>query len=143
VPYATLTHVHARSPQRAFTATSRPATADVELFLEDAAAELDALLLARGYQLPVPAEATIALGWLRRTNAIGAAAMVEKAAPVSKPDGPSRLQAEWREAQSALANGRVELDAPRNVADSYARGRTLDELGQAGPEPLFSRDMEL
>lgn len=139
--YATLAHVQLRCPQRPIGTATHPSIDDVAIFLDDAAAELDGLLRGAGYQLPVPATATGALAWLRKANALGAAVAVEGAAPTGKPDQGKQLQAEWLRAQQQLVGGPIELDAPRNAAESYARGRSREDLGMAPAR--FAGDVEV
>jgi hypothetical protein len=72
VGYASLSAVKARAGQLAsgWTATSKPSDDDIEGFLADVAAELDALIGARGYAAPT-AGSPAALA-LRNVNADGA-----------------------------------------------------------------------
>lgn len=144
--YATVMHVKALCPQRRFTASSIPSEGDVIGFLDDAAAELDAILRSVGYQLPVPPTSTGALGVLRRANAAGAAHSVEVAAPTNKEGAEKRYAADWNALQAQLDPNRrgptIELDLPRNRADSYARAQTMADLGRSASS-VISRYMQL
>jgi hypothetical protein len=133
--YATLSHVAALAAKRVFTATSIPNASQVVQFLEDAQAEVDGILAGDGYQVPVPTTATIALGLLRRTVAIGAWAQVERSAQVA-PDAKEAL-AMWEQARGELVKGTVQLaDAPRLAGLNFARANPY-------ATPFFSRTMEL
>lgn len=142
--YATISHVQAFAPQRVFSATSVPNTSQVAQFLTERAGEIDALLLAIGYSLPVPAGATVALAALERANALGAWADVEAAAPIS--DDVERAQKAWDTAYARLdpeqKGPTVQLDLARDSTEAFARGKTIDEAGIAS-SAVFSMDMEL
>ena len=129
--YATIADVQRRVRPRQFTGSSNPTLEDVTAFLDDAAAELDGILLGRGYVLPVRPQATVALGVLRRANAIGAWAMVEQAAPTGKEGQADRAQQEWAAVQRGLRGrgpDRLELDLPQHTQEVFARARTRSDL---------------
>lgn len=142
MPYATLSHVQARTPLRVFSATSVPSASQVAMFLDDTAAELDAMLQAAGYQLPVPVTATVALRLLQNVNTVGAWALVEEAAPVGKD--AERARKEWARLQAQLdphgKGASLELPGvPRQADSAYAAGgRTTS--GASPVSPVFSLD---
>jgi hypothetical protein len=109
VPYATTDDVAALSPARTFSATSHPTATQVQIFLRDTAAELDAVAAVRGYSVPVPTSATIAYNLMRAYNAKGAHCLVEKTAPTGRKDAADEACAAWTAAKKALAEGDVLL----------------------------------
>lgn len=132
--YAAVADVEALNTARAFTASSRPNTADVVGYLADTAAVLDGILVERGYVVPVSPVATAARQLLRHLNARGAYALAERAAAQS----PHRDRAEemWAEAQKMLHDGQLELAvASRDSSTSFARA-------PAGASAYFTRSME-
>jgi hypothetical protein len=140
--YATLADVEALAPMRSFTASSMPTASAVGMFLIDTAAEIDLTLTAAGYQLPIPATATLAHAALRGINAIGAWARVEAAAPVS--DDRDRAWKEWVRNIGRLDPGSkgptLELDAPRQHDAHYAYS---EDLADVVATQYFTPDMEL
>lgn len=91
-----------------FTATSRDVTlTDVERFIDETAAVIDSILIERSYVTPVPTTATVAYGLLSHYNALGAACLVEKAAPTS--DRREQACEAWKNAQDMLRKGEVQL----------------------------------
>ena len=86
--YATISHVEARVPARgAFTQSTKPNKAQVTEYLNDVAATIDLALGIGGYDAPVPmgtsSVASSVQQFLQHTNAVGAAYMSERAAPVT------------------------------------------------------------
>lgn len=141
MPYAQLPDVEARNTLRlkrgGFSPTSSPTADQVAQYLEDTAAVLDGLLLGRGYALPIPAEATSALRWLRQANAAGAHARIENAA--SEQDSlDESAEAAWKSACDMLRKGEIELDVPRDVTTTHSRSNRRTQ----GPR-LFSLEQEL
>lgn len=143
--YASISHVLGLCPARApFSATSLPSATQVAQFLDERAGELDALMLAVGYALPVPAAATIALKVLERANALGAWADVEASAQVS--EDRDRAEKAWGVAYARLdpeqKGPTIQLDIGKDSTEVFARGRTFAEACIA-TAPVFSLDMEL
>jgi len=139
--YADLSDVEARNTLRlkrgGFSATTSPTDTQAGEYLEDTAAVLDGLLLGRGYVLPIPAEATSALRWLRQANAAGAHARIENAA--SEQDSlDESAEAAWKSACDMLRKGEIELDVPRDVTTTHSRSNRRTQ----GPR-LFSLEQEL
>lgn len=133
--YASIPDVQALAAKRTFTATSVPSASQVAKFLDIAAAELDSILSADGYSLPVPTTASIALLALNSLNALGAWAQVEKSAQVS--DQVDRAQKLWDDARTEFKSGGVSLyDLPRLGGENFARA-------QFAATPFFTRDMAL
>lgn len=118
--YATLDAAAAAAPGRTFTASSKPSASQVAMFLEQTSAELDGILRARGYQVPVATTATSAWALLADYNARGAAAMVAQAAPGQ--DGKlNNALALWETAKKMLSDGTVSLDAPSDTVRGLPR----------------------
>lgn len=133
--YASLPDVGALAAKRVFGATSIPSASQVGVFLDFAAAEIDGILSADGYALPVPVTASITLVYLRRMNAIGAYNRVEHAAQVSTD--AAAAQKMWDDAKTELKSGGVSLyDLPRLGGENFARS-------QSAATPFFTRDMPI
>lgn len=133
--YATVDDVARLNSARTLTDRSKPTASDAAGFLAQVSSELDATLAERGYQTPVPTSATAARELLAYYNALGANALIERAAP----DSPSVDRAEqmWDNALKALQAGKVGLaDAPRDQAEIRFRAPAV-------ATPMFSRDMDL
>ena len=130
--YATLADVQGLAPVRQFTTTSQPNASQVSRFIEDGAAQIDGVLLAIGYSLPIPADATQALAIARRGNTLYAWAQVEQAAPVS--EDVDRANQSWTDWQESLRLGHMEL----------ALNRGNDTLARVGgvATAWFTRDMD-
>jgi len=134
--YTTPTQVHALNKGRQmFTATSRDITfEDVEGFIYETAAVLNGILAERSYTIPVPTTAELAYGVLNHYNTLGAACMVEKAAPTS--DRREQACEAWANAQEMLRSGAIQLpDAELSVTNDMPTG-----LSPA--TPMFFRDQE-
>jgi hypothetical protein len=133
--YASLPDVSALAAKRAFGATSIPSASQVAVFLDFAAADLDSILVADGYALPVPTTASMALLALKRLNAIGAWVQVEQSAQVS--NDADRALKTWSAARTEFIAGGVSLsDLPRLGGQNFARS-------QSAATPFFTRDMAL
>lgn len=136
--YATLADVQARDAARQFSASSSPNAQQVGLYLRDTAAELDGILSALGYGVPIDSSATVAFGMLRGFNALGANAMVQEAAPTSRNADQARQL--WESCKAALRAGEVTLpDAspdsgglPLGPATSTARDAWFTASGVGG-----------
>lgn len=91
-------------------------------YIEQTAAEIDGILRAKGYSLPIATTATSALKLLELYNAQGAACMVEQGSPTPRPDrtGASAC-AMWREAKKMLKDGCIELEADLDTTESMPR----------------------
>ena len=133
MPYAVASQVEARNPKRVFTGSSLPATDQVTQYLVDTAAELDGILLARGYTVPVATSATSAHELMVNYNVLGAHFLAEQAAPTS--DREESAQKAWENAKKMLKDGKIELDAARDTTESSPRGPTV-------PSAYFFRDQD-
>lgn len=129
--YATVIDVLAQNTGRAtYTTTSKPTASQVIGYLELTAAELDGILRAVGYGLPIATTATSALKLLEHFNVLGAAAMVEEGAPSDAARRADALHL-WEEAKKMLSTGVIELDTDRDTTSSVPRTNTA-------ASPLFS-----
>jgi hypothetical protein len=134
MPYTSASLVAARDTGRTISATSRPNLDQVEDFILNAAAELDGILRGRGYVAPVPTTATSAFQLMRSYNTLGAMCMVSNAA-VNSSKEKTACEA-WEAAKKMLAEGSIELDAPRDEGQSSVRGRSSFPA-----TAIFRRDM--
>lgn len=135
MPYASLPDVSAYAAKRVFGATSIPSASQVAKYIADVASDLDSIISADGYALPIPTTATIALADLNRLNTLGAYALAEHAAQVS--NDVDRAQKEWDAARLEFKTGGVSLyDAPRLGGENFARS-------VSAATPFFTRDMQL
>lgn len=133
--YASLSDVSAYAAKRIFGATSIPSATQVAVFLTDTASDLDSIIAADGYALPIPTTATIALADLRRLNALGAYVKVERAAQESID--VDRAQKAWEDARKEFISGGVSLyDAPRLGGENFARS-------QSAATAFFTRNMPI
>lgn len=133
--YASITDVSALAAKRVFTGSSIPTASQVAEFLDFSAADIDSMIAADGYALPIPTAATIALLNLRRLNAIGAWVQTEHSAQVS--DDRDRAQKMWDDARTEFKTGGVSLfDAPRLGGENFARS-------QSAATAFFTRNMPI
>ncbi len=133
--YASLPDVNSLCPARTIGATSIPNASQVGAYLDITAADIDSILAADGYGLPVPTTASIALLYLKRLNAIGAWVQVEHSAQNSVEK--DRAQKLWDKARKEFVSGGVSLyDLPRLGGQNFARS-------QSAATPYFTRDMRL
>jgi phage gp36-like protein len=111
--YATVADVQRLEPLRQIAANSEPSTEQVVAYLEDCASEIDAVLAAANYKLPVQTAsagtATLALNLLRVVEAQGAHARVSSAAAATREGAPAAAWQRYQDSLRALADGRAEL----------------------------------
>ncbi len=129
--YATASDVLQQNTNRsAFTASSNPSLADVNRYLDLTAAELDGILRARGFAVPVPTTASSALSLLAYGNALGAAMLVEQGAPQSDRREDARVL--YRDFKRMLESSDLGLESGTEDAD-----RGLPRYGSSA-SALFS-----
>lgn len=131
-PYATLEQVRALNTGRTIGATSKPSATQVQNFLSNAAAIIDAKLRSEGYALPVPTGATSALEVLEYANAAGGHYFTEEAAPTSEKLKSAKEM--WESALKMLSS--VELPTDQDPEQTLARF-------PSAATPYFTRDLEL
>lgn len=132
--YASIQNVQARDPTLVFTATSTPNASQVAQFIEDTAAELDGILAARDFSVPVPTTATQAFALLRSYNALGANALVQEASPTSRSRDQAR--ALWEDCKKALRAGDITLSDAESDPGGLPLGPSTGARG-AARDPWF------
>lgn len=136
MPYATLSHVQELTVGRpTYTATSRPNVTQVADYLETTSVEIDAILRGQGYSVPIATTATSALKLMQQGNALGAAAMVEAAAP-NPHTSAEYARKLWDDFKTGLLGGHLELDADKDTAQANPRH------GNTTSTSVFSSCME-
>jgi hypothetical protein len=110
--YCSIAQVQARNAARTLSATSQPNVAQVQQFILDTAAELDAILINKGYVVPVSPAYPEAFSLMSGLNAIGAWYMMENSAGVSP--NLDRARSAWEEAKGTLERAQTVMDAPKN-----------------------------
>lgn len=154
--YATLDDVLSYTGRAArLQAPSSPiSTAEVDGFIDDIAAEVDALLQSIGVSLPVDlAGAPTAARLLKRLNVLGAAAQLElrlfgEAVPgASARDSRGALyRQQYDNLFTQLRDGSLALadiaSAPESDSNSAFSGSTKNAATGSTNEPFFTRDQE-
>lgn len=137
-----------------FTATSVPSTSDAQVFLDDIAGEIDAILNSRGIGTPVTLASAPQsfLDFLKVTNAIGAAAQIV-AALFPHPQGPTGttyetwLDEQYEQRLAGLRSGEAVPDvvlpgaSGGSLARSFWTTNPTDDDGNEH-EPTFTRAMQ-
>lgn len=111
--------MQALNPGRPIGTSTVVSATQVVTFLENTAGEIDGILRARGYGIPVSTTATSALRDLQYGNTLGAAALVEQAAQSS--DRRDQAWKMWQSWKGALERGDVVLDDAVDVARAVPR----------------------
>ena len=147
--YATLDGVREQDPRVTYSNTSTPSEDQVLVLLEDVAGEIDTVLSAAGYTVPITTPASL-LAAVTRLNAMGAAAMAHMGMfPESVGAGPtsdlgSRLWKMYTDGLERLAAaGRAGASGTTGNAVS-ARSYQVDHPTEtaATPMPMFTRAKE-
>lgn len=149
--YADLAALKARAGAlaNAWTATSNPDDDQVSGFLDDVAAEIDALLVARGATPPVAG--TAGAGALRNINADGAlllaleATYPEGSGPSSASSLIDTVRARWEEARGELLAGTLPALALLESASSAPHASSFwenegDSFGQSSVQDSRDRN---
>jgi hypothetical protein len=135
VAYASPSQVAGRDRGYTYTASSQVSLGDLDEYLAQAAAELNGVLRAQGYQLPIPESATYTLELLQTYNIDGAIARARDAEPSTggKRSDAMRL---WQQTLKMIASGDVVFDAPKDEQTGLPRhgGRAT---------AMFNRCMDL
>lgn len=153
--YCSASDVASLNKARTLGVGQNPTVTDVNGYIEMTAGEIDAILVGKGYQVPVNTasypEAEGILGW---ANATGAWAMMEQASPNSP--NIDRARAAWDAAKKMLADAKFVMNLPMDDtrADprgpwvtSHPTGRTFDptatrDIYHNNPaDPYFARGM--
>lgn len=102
--YCTITDVKGFNPKRTYSATSTPTEAQVTEFIEKIAGEIDTVLQGRGLVTPIVTPAEF-VTFLKQTNAVGAAALAERAQfpeATGLMGTTSAAAVHWKQYQDAL-----------------------------------------
>lgn len=122
--------------------SNQPTAADVTVYIELAAGEIDAILINKGYVVPVPQTSVTATQLLRGINAKGALVLLEKASPAAP--NIDRTEKEYELQLDKLRSADFSLDATQAVERTRPRGPGLTVPASTGleSEPFFRRGME-
>lgn len=142
--YCTITDVQALNPKRTYSATTTPTTTQVGTLIDQIASEIDAVLAAKGYTIPVTTPATF-VTFLKTVNAYGAGALAEAAMfPETSEAGSTphwkMLQSKYDAWLKLLVDGGVipasmsAGEEGENIGGAYLDG---DNKGDDFPEPIF------
>jgi hypothetical protein len=85
-----------------------------------AAAEIDSILVNKGYSVPIDPSYASAYNLLNSINAKGAVAIMERSAPTSV--NLDRWEKEWEQAKTELVAADQVMDAPKDVQRAEPRG---------------------
>lgn len=147
VAYATVEQVEQHNAQRQlYSGSTRPSRPQVEAFLADGAAEINAILSAQGLATPVTTPADF-LAYVTRLNALYAAALAEQAA-FPEADGDlggsgsgARYWRMWESGKRDLISG-ASIPPAAGTAGARVRAATYgtDNRDSSGdvPAPAFS-----
>jgi hypothetical protein len=145
VAYATLDGVKEQDPRAVYSDTSKPTEAQVLVLLEDIAGEIDTVLGAAGYTVPITAPAAL-LSTVTRLNAIGAAAMAHMGMfPESVGAGPtsdlgSRLWKMYTDGLERLVEaGKAGATGTTGTATSARSYQVDNPTETAAAQSLFPR----
>lgn len=121
--------------------SNQPTASDVATMIDMVGGEIDQILVAKGYQVPVvTASSPEAAAYLRSINAKGAWAMWE----ASSPNSPNvdRATRAWDEARQALIAAREVMDVPKDMTRAGPRGPgvTSPPVIACEDRPFFRRN---
>lgn len=143
--YCEATDVQALNTHRpTYATTTKPTLAQVEGFITNVAAELNAVISGRGYTTPI--DDTEALKVLKQYNSCGAAAMAEEAATSVSAGRSEHTDSLWEKYQDGLKL--IKTGAVKLGAEATSEGRQTPQgefnLDADGNEhdPVFERDMD-
>ncbi len=154
-PYCSVLDVLARNAARTVTASSVPNIAQVQQMVIDAAAEINAILVNKGYLIPIISGSNPdAFAVLHSLNATGGWAMMELAAPNSTTKDAAAKA--WEAAKTMLSDQAFVLNAPQDVLRTEPRapwitaqpsGRHFDPTFHWGRDtdrrnPYLTRNMQ-
>jgi hypothetical protein len=142
--YCTVDDVAALNKARAFDTGKNPTTDDVQKYIDMVAGDIDAVLVGKGYTVPVDTTTYPEAGkFLNGVNAKGAWAMSEASSPTSP--NLKMAQAAWTAARQMLVDARQVMDIPLDTGRTSPRGPGLTRPPQPlypGDRPFFRRHME-
>jgi hypothetical protein len=123
--------------------TNQPNASDVQVMINMVGGEIDALLVTKGYEVPVnTASYPEAAAYLNAVNAKGALAMWEAASPNSP--NVDRAEKAWMEAKTALETAREVMDIPKDETRAGTRGPGVSPKPAYGyhDRPYFRRHQQ-
>lgn len=141
--YCTLSDVQELIPKFTISDTSTPTQTQVESLIAKVAVEIDAVLEAQGFTVPVTSPANFVL-WLKNLNALGAAARAMQGmfpSTTEKDSTPAwqTFRKDYKEGLEAIKNGDIPAGLGKsadeiNAGSLYTSGAiSTDEY----PEPVF------
>lgn len=133
---------------RALTSSTIPSLSQVELIIDDVAADLNTALQAAGYSVPVSTGDPYAHRWLQAVNEDGAAAAVLATMPVtairvSMDDAGNRANYYYQRFQDGLKRideGKLRITRTQTRLHGVASGAATDSDGNT-KLPIFTRGM--
>jgi hypothetical protein len=144
VSYCTLSDVRSLNPTREYSPTSTPSEEQVEALITQIAAEIDAVLQAQGYTVPVTTPANFVIA-LKAINAYGAAALAEMGMfPETSEMGSTphwkTLNEKYENWMKALRNGEIPPELSAGTAGEMVGGYYTDAADQSEfPDPAFRK----
>lgn len=137
--YCDLADVLAREPMQTVTASTNPSISDVQGYIADACAQLNGILVNKGYEIPiVGASNPDAFALLHSLAVNGAWAQFAAAAP-SSPN-KDRAAAAWTAAQKMLGDAQFVLNAPQDIERTEPRGPWLTSFPTGETfDPMYGR----
>ncbi len=150
--YCTITDVRGFNPKRTYSATSTPTQTQVEEFISKIAGEIDTILQGRGFTTPVTTP-TAFVEFLEQTNAVGAAALAERAMfPEAQGlmGNTSAAAVHWKQYQDALkwlreGNLPTGTEAEALPFSFFEKNKATDEEPSDDPSwvrPKFGKNKE-
>ena len=150
--YCTLTDVQGFNPKRTYSATSTPTTTQVTEFISKIAGEIDTVLQGRGLTTPVTVPAAF-LEFLEQLNAVGAAALAERAMfPESQGlmGGVAAGALHWKQYQDGLKwlkdghlpTGTTAEALPFSFFTDHSSEETEPEEEHSWQRPKFGKNKE-
>jgi hypothetical protein len=140
--YASVADVQALAPTRKLGQGSNPTSEDVQIYLALTEAEINSILVNKGYAVPVSKEeAPQAFQLMRTINAQGAVAQLE----ASGGNGPNikRTEGVYQASLKSLSEAREVMDAAQDVERDKPRGPGVTTVEPSpGNEPFFTRNEE-
>lgn len=118
--YCDTDDVSALNKARTIGQGNNPTVEDLQVYINMAAAKIDAALVNKGYTVPIDPSYTGAYNLLNSLNATGAVAIMERSAPTSV--NLDRWEKEWEQGLENLIAADQVMDAPKDVQRAEPRG---------------------
>lgn len=126
MPYCTLSDVQTLNPERTYDATTAPTTTQVNALITQIAVEIDAVLQAKGYTIPVTSPDNF-VDFLKYVNAYGAAALADKGMfPASSDIGQTQ---HWKELMTIYQGWMKDLKEGKATPSSLSKSSASVALG--------------